>query len=219
MTFKEKKRIIKEEYPKVGCNYRELANRLGYKNIKSLYTTARRIGAKYKNTIFELERDEVFKPISEEVINHYKISNYGKIINKEGVLLKSQPHHQTGYLQIRLLDKDKKKVSRLVHLMVIKTFVGNKPKDEVCDHIDGDRQNPSLKNLQYITQSKNVKKQPSRKHNGYLTKKQIEDICLKLEKGSSISQITKSNEFFTKSMVEKIKQRKRHLDIAIKYNF
>lgn len=219
MTFEEKKKIIYKEYPKVGCDYKELANRLGYKNVSTLSATAQRIGAKYKNTIFETEQDEIFRPINDDLLKHYRISNYGKVINSDGVLLKSQPHHQTKYLQISLMDKKGNKVTRLVHVLVAKTFLGPKPNDTVCDHIDGDRGNVALKNLRYITQSENVKRQPVRQHNGYLSDLQVQDICKKLENGMSISKITKTDKFYTKSMVEKIKQKVRHLEIVKDYNF
>lgn len=45
-----------------------------------------------------------------------------------------------------------------VHRLVYETYVGEIPEGMVIDHIDGDRANNNLSNLQLTTQSKNVKK-------------------------------------------------------------
>lgn len=43
-----------------------------------------------------------------------------------------------------------------VHLLVMSTFVGPKPEGYVVDHIDGNRYNNALSNLEYVTQAENV---------------------------------------------------------------
>ena len=45
-----------------------------------------------------------------------------------------------------------------VHLLVMSTFVGAKPEGYVVDHIDGNRYNNALSNLEYVTQAENVRR-------------------------------------------------------------
>jgi hypothetical protein len=51
---------------------------------------------------------------------------------------------------------------RLVHVLVMGTFVGTKPAGCTIDHIDGNRYNNALSNLEYVTHSTNVTR--SRQH-------------------------------------------------------
>lgn len=55
----------------------------------------------------------------------------------------------------------------LLHLLVAKTFLGDKPEGYSVDHIDGNRYNNTLANLQYVKHGENVRRsRANRQHRG-----------------------------------------------------
>lgn len=89
----------------------------------------------------------------------YKISTSGVVISynynhtkKEGVI-KSRVT-KLGYVNIGL-HKDKKQKTFRLHRLVMLTFVGESKLP--VNHKDGDKLNNSLENLEYCTQSENIK--------------------------------------------------------------
>lgn len=78
--------------------------------------------------------------------------NYTKeIILKEHLTI-------NGYHQIQLW-KNSKVVNKLVHVLIWETFNGvSKPKDMDIDHIDGNKDNNSLDNLELVTRKENMKR-------------------------------------------------------------
>lgn len=87
-----------------------------------------------------------------------------KLIN-ENIL---KPNHTlNGYLKVSL-SKNGKAKTFLVHLLVARTFIGYSILQ--IDHIDGNKQNNNISNLEYVTQKENTnrawnKKLISRKKN------------------------------------------------------
>lgn len=216
---KEYEEYLKENYGKIDITLEEMGNYLGL-TTKTTAAYAQRMGLK-RNTIFPKRADEIFKSLKFLGLSKYKISNYGTIIDDNEVLIRSQPHHQSEYLQTRLTADDGNRKSVLVHKLVAETFLEKPNINNIqIDHINGNRKDNSVNNLQYLTPSENVSKTKSRtKVIRYLTEQEVRDICIKLEEGLSISQICKTNEFYTKSKVEKIKQRARWIEISKEYKF
>jgi hypothetical protein len=56
-----------------------------------------------------------------------------------------------GYTHVHL-----RRVTRLVHALVLEAFVGPRPKGQQCRHLDGNRQNNSLENLAWGTCQENA---------------------------------------------------------------
>lgn len=77
-----------------------------------------------------------------------KVSYAGKIINPST--------NADGYLRVYLF-KDGKKYSIFVHRVVMMAFVGEPPEKYEVNHIDGDRTNNHLSNLEYISHGDNVR--------------------------------------------------------------
>lgn len=93
-----------------------------------------------------------YTPIQE--FPNYKIDQAGNIINSRGVLLKGEISR--GYKRYTL-SKNNRSVRRYAHVLVWDTF-GDRPKQdgEVIDHIDSNRLNSHITNLQLISQKENV---------------------------------------------------------------
>jgi hypothetical protein len=71
--------------------------------------------------------------------------------------LKYQPN-EDGYLGVQLANKGVRK-SYLVHRLVAECFIPN-PKpliNNIVNHKDGNKQNNSIENLEWVTNSENVK--------------------------------------------------------------
>lgn len=91
---------------------------------------------------------------------YYEVSSLGKVRRscdgqrrgiKAGFELK--PHLSgSGYLFVGLYNRDTKKThSTLLHNVVTAAFLGPKPPGIQVNHIDGNKLNPALSNLEYLT--------------------------------------------------------------------
>lgn len=89
----------------------------------------------------------------------YSISKCGKVYSHYTNKYLSPALNRDGYLQVSLF-KDGKGNSKLVHRLVAITYLDFNPssKDVVIDHIDNDRLNNNVYNLQVITQRLNSSK-------------------------------------------------------------
>jgi hypothetical protein len=114
-------------------------------------------------------RNETFVPI--EGFPNYSISDKGKVLaytyNKDGALLKPQKDAMN-YLHVRLYDGTqdrgvyssgyaKPKLEK-IHRLVAKHFLPEPPKDEYreVNHIDGNKQNNDVTNLEWVTRRENI---------------------------------------------------------------
>ena len=89
--------------------------------------------------------------------NDYKISNLGKIItckyNKENFLVPSISRN--GYLRIKLY-KNNKIYYCNIHRLVAENFIKNKDNKPQVNHIDGNKLNNNINNLEWVTSSENI---------------------------------------------------------------
>ena len=87
----------------------------------------------------------------------YEVSNTGKIKSlKTNRLLKPQKNN-CGYLYILLTDQNKKVKINLIHRLVFDSFIGITEGFEI-NHLDEDKENNKLDNLELITHEDNLKK-------------------------------------------------------------
>jgi len=80
----------------------------------------------------------------------FEVSNLGNIRHHKKKNNRKFKIDSSGYRRITLR-KDGKNNSLKVHSLVMLAFIGPRPDGMVTNHIDGDKQNNCLSNLEYIT--------------------------------------------------------------------
>ena len=83
----------------------------------------------------------------------YQISNFGRIKNSKGNIKISQKQN-SGYLIVHLY-KDGKRKALLVHRIVAETFLTNSNHKKEVNHINGDKNNNRVDNLEWVTPKEN----------------------------------------------------------------
>ena len=97
---------------------------------------------------------EIWKPVNgfEE---KYEISNLGRIKNIKTNQILKMTNKYGDYFAIILYDKTHKKSTR-IHRLVAETFIPNPLNLKEVNHIDGNKQNNRVDNLEWCTRSENI---------------------------------------------------------------
>ena len=107
----------------------------------------------YKWVFDQDDTNITWKDIPPQLINGengYKISIEGHVQNKTGRIGLGSIKHHSGYVPINIGLKQ-----YLVHRLVAQVFINNPENKPQVDHIDGNRQNNKVENLQWVTSSEN----------------------------------------------------------------
>tara|TARA_S200002703_G_scaffold62704_1_gene54457 strand:- start:295 stop:792 length:498 start_codon:yes stop_codon:yes gene_type:complete len=97
---------------------------------------------------------------------YYKVSNFGRVMSKHGGKEKIlKPGTNTGGYKMVILSKNGTAKNHRVHILVAKAFLppcpgnhGVSSFDWQIDHIDGDKANNRVSNLQWLTRIENSRK-------------------------------------------------------------
>jgi hypothetical protein len=96
--------------------------------------------------------DEEWKDIPSDIIDGvkgYKISNYGRVNNHKGRITEGH-NHESGYLWVSIAPKQ-----YLLHRLVAKVFIPNPDNKEQVNHIDGNKINACVNNLEWCSNKEN----------------------------------------------------------------
>ena len=94
---------------------------------------------------------EIWLPIKD--FENYEISSWGRIRNKKGQILSPYKNHK-GYLKIGLM-KDGKDHKKRIHRLVAETFIANPENLPEVNHKDGNKENNSFTNLEWVSGEQN----------------------------------------------------------------
>ena len=103
---------------------------------------------KWKYTeINTYNENEIWKEIPFQIIgiNNYFVSNLGRFKNNKGII-KTNYTSSSGYIRLVIGNK-----SFMLHRLVASTFLENPENKEMVNHIDGDKLNNNLNNLEWVT--------------------------------------------------------------------
>ena len=99
-----------------------------------------------------------YEPINaSDLIDGYYINRDGKIYRDYGERIKflNDRSNAYGYRRISLIHKDGRRVDRLLHRLLMLTFVSNGDNKPQVNHIDGNKKNNCLSNLEWTTDLEN----------------------------------------------------------------
>ena len=105
---------------------------------------------------------EEWRHISEQGLESYEVSNFGRVRNKKGKILKQRILYG-GYLNCCLY-KNGRIVTRRVNRLVAFAFCDGYKDGYVANHIDHDRLNNCAYNLEWCSQKENTNTELFRKH-------------------------------------------------------
>ncbi len=106
--------------------------------------------------------DEIWKDVN-GYEGLYQVSNYGRIKSikytnhkgKKPIILK-QSKSNSGYYHVQIY-KNRISSTRTVHSLVAKAFIPNPLCKSEINHIDGDKANNTVSNLEWVTRSENIR--------------------------------------------------------------
>ena len=125
-----------------------------------------------------------------QIFNKYEVDEDGNIYRKGTQVQLKKIEDGKGYLRVDLMSDRAEKVMAKIHLVVMHTFVGKQDPGVIINHIDGDKTNSALSNLEYISQRENVAHaQRLIKNLPYLEEDTIKQILDLRDKGYTLNQI------------------------------
>ena len=105
---------------------------------------------------------EIWKPLSEQGLESYEVSNFGRVRNKNRKILKQRVLYG-GYANCCLC-KNGKIVTRRVNRLVAFAFCSGYKEGFVANHIDHNRLNNHANNLEWCSQKDNMNNKICRRH-------------------------------------------------------
>jgi hypothetical protein len=109
-------------------------------------------GFKWKKVEQNSLEDEEWREV---IINNnktegYFVSSLGRFKNKKGVIMKDYKPHHSGYIYLRVNIQ-----KYALHRLIAQTFIPNLENKPFVNHIDGNKTNNSVSNLEWCTCSEN----------------------------------------------------------------
>lgn len=160
----------------------------------------------------------------------YEVNLKGKIRNKSTLkeLKGNSPKNEKGYVRVTLQNIHGQRKKYSLHRIVMATFYGEDSRE--VNHIDGNKENNSIDNLEYNTRKENAHHAKIHKlyqscdchYKAKLTNKEVKKICEMMSNGKSnieIMTFMKLNPNEYESIISKIRHRKCWTDISHEYKW
>ncbi len=153
---------------------------------------------------------EIWKPIKD--YPNYEISNLGKVKNIKTNKLISVSVHKHGHHVVRLWSNSKTRLFNIYRLLAIH-FIPNPENKREVNHIDGNRMNFELSNLEWVTASENMKHSFRTGLAKGFFKKAGDHIFAKLsnEDRMQIVELRKNRTYTLKELSERFKVNEQHI--------
>jgi hypothetical protein len=109
-------------------------------------------GYKWKKILQNSLENEEWREIkiNGETITNYFVSSLGRFKNKKGVIMKDYKPHHSGYIYLRVNIQ-----KYALHRLVAQTFIPNLENKPYVNHIDGNKINNCVNNLEWVTCAEN----------------------------------------------------------------
>ena len=174
---------------------------------------------------------EIWKDLKDPSLDYpyYEVSNYGRVRNKSTKeIIKSRPIRY-GYIHITLYFNGKRK-NYPIHRIVAMVFIPNPKNKPQVNHKDGDKQNNRVDNLEWVTNSENMRHAYKnglidlRKGRNNYCEEDIVKICELIERGVSEDKIALqfgnyNDKIDLKRTITQIRFKKKYTHISDNFNF
>lgn len=164
--------------------------------------------------------DETFENAERIGYPKYEISRSGEVRNAITKKLYKPQMHRRGYLWVPMQRPEGGWFCEYIHQLVARMYIPNPHRKPQVNHIDGDKQNNVVENLEWVTNVENARH--AMKHglmpHAIINEEKVHEICKLFEKGklpTEVSKITK----VPRTTVYAIWYRRNWVDISSKYDF
>ena len=153
-----------------------------------------------------------------EIYNNYKIDTDGSIYNKYGKKLKPSDNGK-GYLIVGLRVEGKY-ITKAVHRLLAEAFIDNPENKPEVNHIDANRLNNELNNLEWVSHGENIQHSYNLKNRSALgsnnancktDEETVKQICEYIASGLSSSEIRDLGYSYTLVRSIKVKNNWKHI--------
>lgn len=158
--------------------------------------------------------------------SEYYVNEDGEVFNDKGFKYKAYVNPCHGYCQVPIKTLDGKVTTRRLHRVVAEAFIPNPENKPEVNHIDGNKENNKVSNLEWVTSSENhlhatrvlLKNSSEAHYKATVSNATVIQICEDLVKGlRDIDIIRKYN--ISSDIVGKIRGRKSWMNISKDYIF
>lgn len=160
------------------------------------YTPSVLSWCKHNSNVSNMEQEELWK----HVVGYeglYEVSNYGNIRSLDRIVVYSdgrthkynscviKQFKNKGYLYVRL-SKNNKSSWEKVHRLVAKSFIDNPYNKPCIDHINGDKTDNKVTNLQWVTYEENMNNPITKKKMSFIRLNGLSDKIIQSKKDKGI---------------------------------